>query len=300
MVDITFIGHLCYDDIVQPGGERTVAPGSAVLCGALAAARVGKNVGVITRMSPLDRNILDSMEAAGISTFVIPAEDTTYMRVVYPGADVDEREITQVRSAGFFTKDDLPELRTRFLHLAGITDQEFTLDLVRDLQSDKYELSLDIQAFLRTVDTSTGRITIAEVPEVRDIFCCCARLKLDIVEARLLTGAPGIRQAARILADWGCPELVITEAKGVLAIADGVTHYQSFNNRTMIGRTGRGDTTFAAYLAWRLEHDIPESLLFAAAVASIKMEAPGPFAGTLNGALARMRNASSEDVERSR
>jgi sugar/nucleoside kinase (ribokinase family) len=300
MFDITFIGHMCYDEIVHAGGQPAVAPGSAVLCGALGAARVGKSVAVITRMSPLDMGTIKPMEAIGISTFVIPADATTYMRVVYPGADVDQREITQVRSAGFFSRSDMPELRSRFVHLAGITDQEFTMDFVRDLQSDEYELSLDVQSFLRQVDSATGRITISNVPEVRDIFPCCARIKLDIVEARLLTGVSGIRDAARILAGWGCRELVITEAKGVLAIVDGVICYERFNNRTMIGRTGRGDTTFAAYLSWRLEHEVPESLQFAAAVASIKMEAPGPFAGTLQDALARMRNIPAEDGGESR
>jgi len=32
----------------------------------------------------------------------------------------------------------------------------------------------------------------------------------------------------------------------------------------MLGRTGRGDTAFAAYLSWRLAHDADESLRFAA------------------------------------
>jgi sugar/nucleoside kinase (ribokinase family) len=50
--------------------------------------------------------------------------------------------------------------------------------------------------------------------------------------------------------------------------------------RNLSGRTGRGDTTFAAYINERLEHDIKDSLLFAAATVSNKMETPGPFRGT--------------------
>jgi sugar/nucleoside kinase (ribokinase family) len=291
---------MCYDEIVRPGGHRTVAPGSAVLCGALAAARVGKRVAAITRMSPRDESILNPMANAGISTFVIPANTTTCMRVVYPGDDADEREITQVRNAGFFTHAELPDVRTRYLHLAGITDQEFSLDFVRSLAGGDYEISLDIQSFLRRVDTRTGRITILNVPQVREVFTYCTRLKLDIVEAKLLTGTSDIRDAARVLAGWGSRELVITEAKGVLALSDGVMYYEPFTNRNDSGRTGRGDTTFAAYLAWRLDNTIPESLRFAAGLASIKMEAPGPFSGSLQDVLARMERTSIEHKEASR
>ena len=52
-VDITFMGHMCYDEIHPFGEEPTTAPGSAVLCGAMAAARVGANVCVVTRMSTI-------------------------------------------------------------------------------------------------------------------------------------------------------------------------------------------------------------------------------------------------------
>jgi hypothetical protein len=38
-----------------------------------------------------------------------------------------------------------------------------------------------------------------------------------------------------------------------------------------------------------MDHDVAESLKFAAAMVSIKMETPGPFAGTLDGVLKRMR-----------
>ena len=46
------------------------------------------------------------------------------------------------------------------------------------------------------------------------------------------------------------------------------------------GRTGRGDTTFGAYLAKRMMGvSIPDALLFATAAVSLKMETPGPLQG---------------------
>ena len=50
--DIAFMGHMCFDEITPYKGETKVSPGSAVLCGAMAAARVGKKVAVVAKMAP--------------------------------------------------------------------------------------------------------------------------------------------------------------------------------------------------------------------------------------------------------
>jgi sugar/nucleoside kinase (ribokinase family) len=115
------------------------------------------------------------------------------------------------------------------------------------------------------------------------------KVKLDIVEAKVLTGTDDLEQAARQFEAWGSPETLVTHAEGVLARVNGTTYYEKFSNRTTVGRTGRGDTTFAAYLARRSDHDVAESLEFAAALVSIKMETPGPFQGTLADVLTRMK-----------
>jgi sugar/nucleoside kinase (ribokinase family) len=79
----------------------------------------------------------------------------------------------------------------------------------------------------------------------------------------------------------------------VLARVKGKTYYEKFSNSSVVGRTGRGDTTFAAYLSWRLEHGVEESLKFAAALVSIKMESVGPFKGTLADVMRRIEEKHS-------
>ena len=49
--------------------------------------------------------------------------------------------------------------------------------------------------------------------------------------------------------------------------------------RNLSGRSGRGDTIFSAYITERLSYGIPQALLTAAALVSLKMETPGPFMG---------------------
>jgi sugar/nucleoside kinase (ribokinase family) len=291
--DIAFIGHVCFDEVLPYQGEPRIAPGSAVTCGALAAARVGKKVVVVTRMEPQDQIVLEDLQQNGVTIHVIPTAETTYMKVVHPSADVDEREIYQLKNAGFFSPEDMPSITARQIHLAGITDQEFDLNFIRVLKEKGYRLSADMQSFVRQVDPVTRCIYFKDVPNKTEIVELLDMVKLDIVEAKMLTGTDDLEKAALIFESWGCPEALITKADGVLARVDGKTYYEKFSNRSVVGRTGRGDTTFAAYLARRMDHDVAESLKFAAALVSVKMETPGPFCGTLDDVLTRMQDKHS-------
>lgn len=286
--DITFLGHMCFDEITPYQGETKIAPGSAVLCGALAAVSTGRRVAVAAKMAPADDAILQPMRDAGIDTYLIPAAETTWSVVIHPVADVDVRRLILTKSAGIIRLDEVPAIETRRLHLAGISNTEFDLGLIDGLAARGYALSADMQSFVRQVDPATREIAFRDVPDKQEIVRRLGMVKLDIVEAGVLTGTEDIAEAALLFEKWGCPETMITRVDGVLVRAAGKTYFEKFTNRNLTGRTGRGDTTFAAYLARRLDHDVADSLKFAAALVSIKMEKPGPFTGTIADVLDRM------------
>jgi sugar/nucleoside kinase (ribokinase family) len=286
--DIAFVGHMCFDEITPYGGKTIVSPGSAVLCGAIAAARIGAKVAVVTRMAAADKLILRPFEDLGILTYSTDTPETSYSVVIHPSENVDERILKLKKSSGFFALGDMPSIAARNLHLAGISDQEFNLGFIRGLKDRGYNLSADMQSFVRQVDPATRDIRFKDVPAKREIAALMSKIKLDVVEAEVLTGTSDLEEAAKRFESWGCPETVITRADGVLARVQGKTYFEKFSNRSTVGRTGRGDTTFAAYLAHRNDYDAPESLKFAAALVSIKMETPGPFQGTYEDVLARM------------
>jgi sugar/nucleoside kinase (ribokinase family) len=287
--DITFVGHMCYDEIIPFGGKPHVAPGSAVLCGAMVAPRVGKKVAAVVKMATKDEAILQPMKDAGVDTYLIPSEETTYSRVFHYSANVDERKLTLVKSAGVISIKDVPPLDSTCVHLAGISDTEFDMPLMQGLKARGYSLSADMQSFVRHVTPVNHDIEYSDVPDKKQIAAMMDKLKLDIVEAKILTGTDDLEKAGIIVESWGCPEILITHAQGVLARVKGKTFYEKFSNSNVSGRTGRGDTTFSAYLSWRLDHDVPESLKFAAALVSLKMETPGPFKGTLADVEKRLR-----------
>jgi sugar/nucleoside kinase (ribokinase family) len=287
--DLAFIGHMCYDEIIPFGGKPVVAPGSAVLCGAMVAARVGKKVAAVVKMSKQDEIILQPLKDAGVDTYLIPSDVTTYSRVLHETENVDERKLTIVRTAGLISITDVPRLSSQCVHLAGISDSEFDTALLTGLKSREYSLSVDMQSFVRQITPVTHEIKFGDVADKREIVGMMDKVKLDVVEAGILTGTDDLGQAAQIIETWGCPEIVITHSQGVLARARGESFYEKFSNKSIVGRTGRGDTAFAAYLSWRLDHGVEESLKFAAALVSIKMETPGPFQGTLEDVARRLK-----------
>jgi sugar/nucleoside kinase (ribokinase family) len=292
--DITFVGHMCYDEIKHFGQEAKVAPGSAVLCGAMVAARVGKKVAAVVKMSPKDEEILQPMKDLGIDTYLIPSEHTSYNRVVHESENMDERTMTLIKSAGLIDIKDVPELDSTCVHLAGISDTEFDMALMKGLKARNYpSLSVDMQSFVRHINPVTKNHEYSDVADKKEIAAMMDKLKLDVLEAKLLTGTDDLEKAAIIVESWGCSDIMITQSEGVLVRVDGKTYYEKFSNSNVSGRTGRGDTTFVAYLSHRLDHGIAESVKFAAALVSIKMETPGPFSSTLEEVYKRIEEKHS-------
>jgi len=286
--DIVFIGHVTIDEIVAAEGSSGSTGGGAPLFGSLAAAVTGKNNAVITRIAREDTYLIEALEKARIVVYLQSSRNTTHMRVIHPSENVDERLMYQTQDAGFFVIEELPSFEANLVHLGALTNREFTLEFIKKLKARGFRLSVDMQGFVRQVDESTRIIRFGDVPDKQEITGLADFVKLDVVEAKILTGTENISEAAAICEDWGSRETLITRSDGALVRSMGKDYFETFSNRNSAGRTGRGDTTFGAYLARRLDHSIEESIKFAASLASIKMELPGPFSGTLEHIIRRM------------
>lgn len=289
--DVVYVGHVCTDELRIAGQPSTVRAGSAFLCGAAVAGRLGLRAAAVTRMNPKDDALVQPLRELGVDVWVSPAPLTTRARVDHLTANVDERRLYVMDDAGPFSATDIPAgVRGRIWHLAGISDHEFSLPFLEAMKSGGRCLSLDLQSFVRVIGPDR-EIRFSDVPEKRAIVACLDVVKLDVVEAGILTGRRDLAGAAREIAGWGAREVLITDQAGVTLAADGRVYQAAFTNRTQAGRTGRGDTTISAYLCRRGTHSPEESLRFAAALVSIKLETPGPFCGTLAEVEARLAGA---------
>lgn len=289
--DIVFVGHTYRDRIRHIGCDPVVVTGGSLSYGAIAAARIGMKVCAVTKLAETDRGLLAGMEDAGVECVVIPSPVTSEFEVVYPDTDPEHRTIYQRQRASAFAADELPDISAKAVHLAGNADGEFTPKFVAGMRTAGRLLSMDMQGCVRQREADGQTIAFRDVPEKKTLARCLDAMKLDALEAHILTGEADPVAAVRTIGSWGCSEVVLTKSDGVVGCFGGDVVFVPFTNRGSEGRNGRGDTTFAAYLSWRLSHPPVESLTFAAALVSIKLERRGPFSGTLEDVLSRAKQA---------
>jgi len=289
--DIIFIGPLGTGTIVPFEGSPFVEPSSPVLFAAIAASCLGKRIAAVTQVSESKEYLLKPLKTAGIDLFIQPGEITEY-RVVFPSANVDERQAFRVKVGEPFAISDIPPFEPCLTHLCCMGRHKFQLDLMRELKTRGFLLSVDMQGFVLQADDETGAVHLKDVPEKKEILSMAHFVKLDAVEAHILTGTDVLQDQADILEDWGSSEIVVTSSEGVLARSKGKSTFVKFTNRCTVGRMGRGDTVMGSYLARRLDHSVEDSLRFATALTSIKMESAGPFTGSVEDVIERMSDSS--------
>jgi len=283
-VDIMMIGHFAKDKLVVDGTSE-IASGGAVYYGSVALRRIGVSVAVVTRLHPDDFPLLDELKQEGVQVFATPAPETSGIENIYNSADMERRICKLLGFAGPFRREEIPNLSARVYLVAPIIAGEVDLPLLKSLAA-RGPVGLDVQGFVRVREnghpsTSAGQVLVFhQWPEMAEGLAHVTYLKVDRAEAELLTGQTDLRAAARQLAAYGPREVVVTQSSGVTVYADGQIYEAPFTPRSLNGRTGRGDTCFAAYVGKRFSVPAEKACRFAAAVTTLKQEQPGPWRGT--------------------
>lgn len=283
--DLILVGHLARDEVVVHDvcRERT---GGAIYFGAFAAHRSGCACLVATRLHPEHRDLLRPLEQEGIGVHWTASATTAGNRNIYTTADQDRRVCVLLHASEPIDLEHLPPITPRVFHLGGLIVGQIP-DAVIDPLSRRAAVGLDAQGVLR-VDQG-GQLRLRPWPDARRLLPLVTYFKADAAEAEVLTGETDLDRAAHALAALGPREVVLTHASSVRVWADERLHVAPLNPRSLQGRTGRGDTCMAAYLAARLQgHDPAWAGRYAAALTSIKLEQDGPFRGTREQVLRRM------------
>ena len=282
--NILLIGHVSKDIIIVKD-RTTKALGGAVYYSSIAAKRTGANVLVVTKIAQSDLDILKEFDNENIDYLPLNSAQTTSIENIYYTEDLDRRKVTLISRADPFRLEDIPQYKTDIYHLAGLFYGEIPETLIHPL-SERGKVALDIQGILRR--SENGKLLFKDWEQKHNLLPYITYLKTDTAEAEIITGTKDRSKAAEILFNLGAKEIMITHSSEVI-LYDGDKIYRApFNASNLSGRTGRGDTCFASYLAYRLNHNIQESLDYAAALTSIKMEKPGPFRGTVKDVLSRL------------
>ena len=271
--DVVMIGHFAQDRNVVDG-QGKIESGGGVYFGSLVLRRMGLRVAVVTRLHPNDFPRLDELKNAGIDVFAKPAPATSGIENSYNSADMERRVCKPIGFAGPFAISDLPDVTARIYAIVPILAGEVNLPMLAALAA-RGPVALDVQGFVRVVEGKS--IHFRPWREMQAGLAQVTYLKVDRAEAEELTGETDLATAAKRLNAYGPREIVLTQSSGVTVFAEGKIWQAPFTPRSLVGRTGRGDTCFASYLGKRLTTSAEQACRFAAAVTTLKQEHAGPF-----------------------
>ena len=276
--DAIIMGHISLDYNTDHLDNTVEVIGGAVTFSSASAYALGHRVAAFTKVAPADKDRLSGLVIPPEDVFCLPASSSTVMKNKYYTADKERRKCENVSVGTPFCVDDIPDLDADIFHFAGLIYGDFNNEMIVEA-SKRYDVAVDVQTLLRH-RRDDGSMYFEDWADKKEMLPFIRYLKTDAAEAEIMTGTDDRRKAAQMLYDWGAKEILITHNTEVLAF-DGRDFYTCpIRARNLSGRTGRGDTTFAAYYCERLTSSIPDALLYATATVSLKMEKSGPFTGT--------------------
>ncbi len=272
--DVMTIGHSSLDHNIDSDGSEIVEVGGAVLYSSASAYSLGHRVLALTKLAEGDEDRLSAFAVPRANIKVLPATVSTSIENRYLTPDKERRECRAIAKGDPFTKNDIPSDAVKIYHFAGLIYGDYEDGLIEYLAA-KDKVAVDVQGFLRHSDPETGKMYFEDWADKLKLFPKIHYLKTDAAEAEILTGQSDRYEAAKIMHSWGAKEVMITHNSEVI-VYDGKKMYAvPIRARNLSGRSGRGDTTFAAYISERIAHSIEESLIWATATVSMKMEKPG-------------------------
>lgn len=279
MTDICCIGHITLDKVITPRFEAHMPGGTAFYFAKALKNFDHKGFKLVTSLGATEMGVVDDLRADGIDVDVIPSRHSVYFENKY-GSNMNDRTQRVLAKADPFTSENLKDTEARIFHLGTLLADDFDLDVIRSL-ARKGIVSVDVQGYLRKV---VGEDVVhVDYDNKREAMPYISILKANEKEMEVLTGTSDPHEAARILAEWGCKEVLLTLGdKGSLIYTEGKFYdIPALPPTDLVDATGCGDTYMAGYL-YKRSHgaSYQDAGIFAAAMCTLKLAKKGPFSGT--------------------
>jgi sugar/nucleoside kinase (ribokinase family) len=234
---------------------------------------------LVTALAESDMNYVKELRDKGIAVKAYPSAHTVYFENIY-SENQDQRTQNALQTADAFTVEQLLPVNAKIFHLGPLLADDIPTELIKTL-AGKGSVSLDAQGYLRKVENK--KVYPVDWPDKKEALQYIDILKADEAEMEVLTGYKEVSKGARILADWGVKEVVITNGSmGSTIYSDGIFYYiPAYIPQNTVDATGCGDTYMAGYLYQRIKGaGLQDAGQFAAAMAGLKTAYSGPFTGT--------------------
>ncbi len=278
MYDICCVGHITLDKVVTTKSVVHMAGGTSFYF-SNAIRHMDVKYRLVTGLAESEMNTVVQLREKGIEVDVVPSRHTVYFENIY-SENQDHRTQRVLQKADPFSIEALSHTDARVFHLGPLLADDIPVELIRSL-SERGKVALDVQGYLRKVENHN--VHAIDWPAKQDALKYIHTLKANEHEMEVLTGIGDVRKGAKVLAEWGVKEVVITlGSMGSVIYANGVFHHiPAYLPTAVIDATGCGDTYMAGYLYQRTKGaSFQEAGEFAAAMATLKIESSGPFTGT--------------------
>lgn len=277
---ICCIGHITHDKIITPQSERHMPGGTSYyFAHAMYHLNGAKGFRLVTSIGPDDMASVNELRQMGVAVDVIPSRHTVFFENKY-GANQNNRTQRVLAKADPFTAESLRNLKASIYHLGSLLADDFSLDVIRSLDG-RGVVSVDAQGYLREV--RGNEVFAVDWPWKREALRHIDVLKVNEYEMDVLTGQNEAHDAALQLAEWGVKEVCVTlgDFGSVVLENDHFYDIPAYPPKAVVDATGCGDTYSTGYLYMRSRGADPgEAGQFAAAMSTLKLEAPGPFSAT--------------------
>jgi len=277
-IDITCIGHTTIDRVITPT-ETVSMPGGTSIYFSSAMAALDVRYTLVTSLAERDLFALRTLQERGVVIIVHPSPGTLFFENTY-GNDPDSRTQRVLEMAEPFTPSQVTALKASIYHLGTLVAGDIPAETIRALAANG-KVSLDVQGLLRRVQDQ--QVIPVDWTEKETLLPFVHFLKANEEEMAVLTGLNDVKKGAAKLAALGAKEVIITRGSSgsVIYAAGKYFSIPAFVPKQVQDATGCGDTYMAGYIYKRFKDaSIQEAGEFAAAMATLKIEAFGPFSGT--------------------
>lgn len=279
--DIICIGHITKDRIATPTTEVFLPGGTTFYCAygfnSLQSQKVSFEL--IASLAAEEMKTVEDMRQKGIDVRVIPSRKTVFFENIY-GENTDERQQRVRAKADPFSVESVKDVEAQYIILGSLLADDFPMEVIKYL-STRGTLVVDAQGFLREVRGE--EVFAIDWNEKLEALKYIDILKVNEHEILTLTGIEDQKVACQKLAEWGVKEVLLTlGSHGSIVLSDGVFHViPAYTPHKTVDATGCGDTYVMGYIYQRVQGaSIEEAGNFASAIASLKLEASGPFSGS--------------------
>lgn len=279
--DIICIGHITKDRIATPTTEVFLPGGTTFYCAYGFNSLQSQTVSfeLIASLAEEDMKTVEDMRQKGIDVRVIPSRKTVFFENIY-GENTDERQQRVRAKADPFSVQSVENVEAQYIILGSLLADDFPMEVIQYL-STRGTLVVDAQGFLREVRGE--EVFAIDWKDKLEALKYIDILKVNEHEILTLTGIEDQKTACRKLAEWGVKEVLLTlGSHGSIVLADGVFYeIPAYTPHKTVDATGCGDTYVMGYIYQRVQGaSVEEAGNFASAIASLKLEASGPFSGS--------------------